>query len=702
MSPPTGSQEAAPVSTWLHVAADGTVTVRSGKAELGQGIHTALAAIAAAELDADPAQVRVTAPTTDGGPDEGFTAGSLSIATTGAAVRRAAATARALFVAAAASRLGVEPAAVVVTRGVLSAGAGAGTTTYGDLAADVDLSVPVDGDAPTRAIGTAVPVARLDLPDKVTGRPRYLADLVLPGQLWGRVVRPPSPAATLLHADVEGARAMPGVVAVVRDGSFLGLVADDERLAETAAEHLRSHAAWDEPATLPDEDDLASYLQAGPSTTFTVDETGDPTTVSAARRHEATYSRPFLAHASIAPSVGTARWDGESMHVWSHTQGVFALRAAVAQALDLATTAVVVQHVESAGCYGHNGADDAAFDAVLLARAVPGRPVQVRWSRHDELSWSPFGSAQLVRIAAGLDGAGRIASWDCDIWSQGHTARPGYAGTPGLLGAAHREGGAPLPAPVDPPPERGAGSARGAVASYDIGVRRVRGHRLERAALRSSSLRSLGAFANTFAIECFVDELAELTGTDPVAYRLANLPDPRGRAVLAAVAERSGWGGRPRDGDEHSRGWGVAVAQYKKGGWCAVVAQVEAVSDVRLRRLTVAVEVGRVVQEDGVRNQVEGGAVQSASWTLKERVRFDRCRVTSVDWETYPVLRFSEVPPVDVVVLDRPDLPSVGAGEVAQGPTAAAIANALAAAVGVRVRDLPLTAEAVVAAMERD
>ncbi|HEX4698222.1 MAG TPA: molybdopterin cofactor-binding domain-containing protein [Actinomycetes bacterium] len=687
------------MSTWLHVAGDGAVTVRSGKAELGQGILTAFAAIAAGELGVDPASVRVVAPHTDDGPDEGITAGSMSVATAGATLRRAAATARALFVAEAAHRLGVHPADVVVERSVLSAPGATTTTTYAELAGHVDLDTPVDASPTMRGPGPETTVARLDLPDKVTGRPRYLADLVLPGQLWGRVVRPPSAAATLVRADVEGAQALPGVVAVVRDGSFLGVVADDEQRAEGAAEHLRTRSAWDEPDTLPDEDDLPAYLQGGPSTTFTVDETGDPSTVTAARSHEATYSKPFLAHASIAPSVGAARWDGESLHVWSHTQGVFALRNAIAQALDLDVPAVVVEHVESAGCYGHNGADDAAFDAVLLARAVPGRPVQVRWSRRDELSWSPFGSAQLVRIVAGLDNDGRIASWDCDIWSQGHTSRPGYAGTPGLLAAAHVEGGHPLPAPVDPRPERGAGSARGAVPAYDMPVRRIRGHRLDRVALRSSSLRSLGAFANTFAIESFVDELAELAGADPLDYRLHHLSDPRGRAVLEAAVERAGWAGRPRGGGDV--GWGVAVAQYKKAGWCAVVAEVEAVSDIRLRRLTLAVDVGRVVQEDGVRNQIEGGAVQSASWTLKERVRFDRCRVTSVDWETYPILRFSEVPPIDVVVLDRPDLPSVGAGEVAQGPTAAAIANALAAAVGLRVRDLPLTPDAVVAAMER-
>jgi CO/xanthine dehydrogenase Mo-binding subunit len=686
------------LASWVTVNADGTVTVRTGKVELGQGIHTALALIAADELDLSPGMVRVERPRTGVAPDEGPTAGSMSVADSGSALRHACADVRARFLHAAATTLGVAPDQVAVRDGRFAGGGR--ETSYADLRDRVDLDVVADPDARPKHTGglTGDDLPRLDLPDKVTGCPRYLADLVLPGQLWGRVVRPPSPAARLVAADTAGTEQLPGVVAVVRDGSFLGVVAEDEHRADVAAEHLRGHTTWHERPTLPDENDLAGYLRAGPSTTFTVDENGDPQTVPAARKVAATYSRPFLAHASIAPSCGLARWDGEDLRVWSHSQNVFALRSAIAQALGLDAERVTVEHVESAGAYGHNGADDAAFDAVLLARAVAGCPVQVRWSRQDELSWAPFGSPQLVSLAAGLGPDGRIVSWECDIWSQGHTARPGYAGSPGLLAAGHLEGAAPPPAPVDPPPERGAGSARGAVPSYDIPVRRIRGHRLDQVALRTSSLRSLGAFTNTFAIESFMDELAAVAGADPVTYRLAHLTDPRGRAALEAVAARAGWSDSPPPGDV---GRGVAVAQYKKGGWCAVVAEVEAVSEVRLRRLTVAVEVGRVVHEDGVRNQVEGGAVQAASWTLKERVRFDRCRVTSTDWESYPILRFSEVPPVDVVVLDRPDLPSVGAGEVAQGPVAAAIGNAVADAVGVRVRDLPLTAEAVVAALER-
>ncbi len=681
------------LSAWLHVGGDGVVTVRTGKVELGQGILTALAAIASYELDVSVTDVRVLAANTGLSPDEGPTAGSMSVADSGSALRQACATARVLFTAAARVALGTDD--LVLGNGTFTAPGGR-WTSYGELAGAVDLDVDADPAAQPRPPDGAVAIARLDLPDKVAGRPRYLSDLVLPGQLWGRVVRPPSPAASLRTVDV-GAAGADHAVAVVRDGSFLGVVADDERAADLSADALRRAASWDEQPTLPDEDGLADYLRAGPHTTFAVDEVGDLRSAPAVSKVAASYSRPFLAHASIAPSCGLARWDGDGLHVWSSSQNVFGLRAAVAQALLLDVEQVVVEHVESAGSYGHNGADDAAFDAVLLARAVPGRPVQVRWSRADELAWSPFGSPQVVDLAAGLDVDGRIVSWECDVWSQGHTSRPGYAGTPGLLATAHLEGGGPLAAPVDPPPERGAGSTRGAVPSYDLPVRRITGHRLDRVALRSSSLRSLGAFTNVFAIESFMDELAEAVGADPLPFRLEHLSDPRGRAVLEAVAERVGWASRPTGGDV---GHGIAVAQYKKGGWCAVVAEVEAVADVRLRRLTLAVEVGRVVHPDGVRNQVEGGAVQAASWTLKERVRFDRCRVTSTDWETYPVLRFSEVPVVDVVLLDRPDLPSVGAGEVAQGPAAAAIGNALAAAVGVRVRDLPLTADAVVTALQ--
>jgi CO/xanthine dehydrogenase Mo-binding subunit len=376
---------------------------------------------------------------------------------------------------------------------------------------------------------------------------------------------------------------------------------------------------------------------------------------------------------------------------------VHKLRAEICRSLELAARDVVVRHVEGAGCYGHNAADDAAYDAVLLARAVPGRTVQVVWTREDELSWGPLGPAMVVEIEADLDEGGRVAGWRHDVWSNGHASRPASPGSPPLLAATLFADARPMVPASDPPLVNGGGSGRNAVPMYDLPRTRVRTHRLTTMPLRTSALRALGAHLNVYAIESVVDELAELADADPVEYRLGMLSDARACDVLRAAAERAGWPGSPAEG----RGLGVGVARYKnRGAYCAVVAEVEAEASVRVRRLTIAVDVGLVVNPDGVVNQIEGGALQALSWTTKEQVRFDARTVTSRTWEEYPILTFSEVPPVDVVLLDRPELPALGAGEASLGPTAAAIGNAVAAAIGVRVRTLPLTPENVVAAMD--
>jgi CO/xanthine dehydrogenase Mo-binding subunit len=544
-------------------------------------------------------------------------------------------------------------------------------------------------------VGTSAP--RLDLPDLVAGRPRFIHDLCRPGQLVGRVCRPPSPAATLTALDPAPVRALPGVVSVVRDGGFLGVVAESAAAADRAVGRLRALAQWREEPTLPDEHDLGAHLRAGPLETSIVD-------ISAAdgpgggRWLRASFGRPFLAHAAVAPSCGVAQWDGPSLRVWSHSQNIHALRRAIAVALGIDPGRVAVWHVQGAGCYGHNGADDAAFDAVLLARSVPGRPVQVVWSRHDELTWAPFGSAMVADVAAATDTDGAVVDWTFDVFSQGHLGRPGSAGSPGLLAAAHLARAHALPPPIDPSAGNDGGSSRNSVPIYAFPRRRIRAHVARRAPLRSSSLRSLGAHLNVFAIESFMDELALAHRRDPVEYRLAHLEDPRARHVLMAAADLGAWDGRERG---PGVGHGIGLARYKgHGAYCAVVAEVEAVHDIRVRRLAVAVDVGRIVNPDGVVNQIEGGAIQATSWTLKERVRFDRRHVTSGDWETYPILRFSEVPAVEVRLVSRSDEPSVGAGEAAQGPTAAAIGNAVADALGVRVRELPVTTERVVSVLD--
>jgi CO/xanthine dehydrogenase Mo-binding subunit len=544
-------------------------------------------------------------------------------------------------------------------------------------------------------------VPRLDLPDKVAGHPRFVHDLRLPGQLYGRVLRPPSPGARLV--DLVPEEGPHDRAQVVRDGSFLGVVAGSEPEADRALDRLRRAARWDERDTLPDEHDLRGFLKAGPHETLHVHPPAAHTTAGPVPQgivRAASYSRPFIAHAAMAPSCAAARWNPDgTLEVWSHTQGVHPLRAALAQVLDLPQDRIEVRHVEGAGCYGHNAADDAALDAALLARTALGRPVHVRWSRQDELTWAPFGSAMSADVAAVVDTAGLVRSWRYEVWSQGHTSRPGYLGSPGLLAGAHLERPHRLPAATDPSPASGSGLARNAVPIYDFPHLEVTGHRVLETPIRSSALRSLGAFMNVFAIESFMDELALAAGLDPLAYRLAHLSDERGRAVLRRAAGAAGWGSALPE----ESGRGLGFARYKgNGAYCAAVAEVTAEQDVRVRRLTLAVDVGQVVNPDGVRNQIEGGATQAASWTLKERVRFDRRRITSGDWESYPILRFGEAPEVAVELVEHPGTPSVGAGEAAQGPVAAAIANAVAGAIGVRVRDLPLDRAAVLAAIERD
>jgi nicotinate dehydrogenase subunit B len=695
------------LSAWLDFTRPGVVTIGTGKVEYGQGVWTALAQVAAEELDVDLRRVRVAPVSTATSPDEGVTSGSRSIEESGSALRQACAQARHLFLAAAADRLDAVADALGVTDGEITTDAGGTGLTYWSLAGPAGPAVPglLDreaGDpepakAPARWSVAGRSAARLDIPDKVTGRPRFLHDLVLPGMLYGRVIRPPAPAASLAG---PGDPPLPGDVVIVRDGSFLGVVAPSDRAAVTSARAVAGTARWEVTPSLPDEHDLKEFLLSGPAQVVTVDEVRDEEAAAAVTRTlEAEFTRPYLAHASMAPSCAVARWDGPRVTVWSHSQGVFALRGAIAAGLGLADGQVTVNHVEGAGAYGHNGADDAALDAVLLARAVPGHPVRVLWSREDEMGWAPVGSAMLARLAAGLDAGGRIRTWRQDVWSNGFIGRPGSGGEPRLLALAHLAGGQPMSPAPDGPPTGAMGSTRNAVPGYDIPDRMIVRHRLLTMPIRTSSLRSLGAFLNVFAIESFMDELAAAAGADPVEFRLAHLTDPRGRRVIEQVAQMSGWGSQAGRAD--GTGLGLGYARYKgTSGYCAAVARVEAGTDVRVTDVWLAADVGRVINPDGVINQVEGGAVQSASWALRERVRFDRTRITSVNWDTYPILRFTEVPQVHVAIVPAPGERETGAGEVAQGPVAGAIGNAVADAVGVRVRDLPLTREQITRAIE--
>jgi CO/xanthine dehydrogenase Mo-binding subunit/aerobic-type carbon monoxide dehydrogenase small subunit (CoxS/CutS family) len=698
------------LARWLDFSRDGEVTIRIGKVEYGQGIWTALAQVAAEELQVGLDRVRMAPVSTRTSPNEGVTAGSRSVQDSGSALRQACAQARGLLLDAAAVRLGIPDQELAVTDGQIRTADGPTGLSYWTVARPGMLDRPADALVPSRPPAewsvAGRSAARLDIPDKVTGRPRFLHDLILPGMAYGRVVRPPARAADLTGlADLDLA---PGTV-LVRDGSFLGVIAQTDRAARLAAGRVARAARWRTTPSLPDPRDLRGFLLSARSQQETVVDRPDGDAAgTATRRLTAEFTRPFLAHASAAPSCAIARWDGQEVTVWSHSQGIFLLRDAIAAGLDTDAGQVTVNYVEGAGVFGQNGADDAAMDAVLLARAVPGRAVRVQWTREDEMCWPPLGSAMLVRLLADLDADGRIATWRQDVWSNGFMGRPTMGGEPRLLALTHLAAGRPMSPALDGQPANWMGATRNSVPGYDIPGMHVTRHLLLDMPIRTSSLRSLGAHLNVYAIESFMDELAAAAGglgkwstaagADPVEFRLAHLTDPRARQVLTEAAGMAGWDTRMR---RDGTGYGVGVARYSGvAGYCAAVAEVAADTDIRLRRLWLAVDVGRVINPDGVINQVEGGAVQSASWTLREQVRFDRDTITSASWDSYPILRFTEVPDVMVNVLDAPGEAETGAGEVAQGPVAGAIGNAVADAVGVRLRDLPLTRERVTTAIE--
>jgi CO/xanthine dehydrogenase Mo-binding subunit len=686
------------LSQWLRIRRDGRVEIMSGKVELGQGILTALRQIAADELDVSLDRVRLVPASTARSPDEGVTSGSLSVQESGTALRHACAEARTIYLAAAAQKLGVATETLRIDDGEI-VGAGNLRTSYWELADDALLAREATGAVAPKAAAqrrlTGTDAARVDIPDKVFGRARFIHDLALLDMLFGRVLRPPSVGASLEALD-EGAGRLASVVAVVRDGSFVGVIAETELAAAKAIDRLRAAATWRAPETLPDAATIPSWLKAQTADTSVVATRAAATPSSVARTIRREYTKPYLAHASIGPSCAIAQWSGDGVHVRTHSQGVYNLRGDLALALDLPRERVVVEHVEGAGCYGHNGADDVALDAALLARAAGGRPVRVQWSREDELGWAPFGPAMVVVIEADLDAAGEVVAWRHDIWSNGHSIRPGRAKTPTLLAAAHLAKPFETIPAINAPLAAGGGAERNAVPEYDFPAVHVVNHRVLAMPVRASAMRSLGAIANVFALEQTIDEIAATRGEDSVAYRLRHLADPRARAVIERVAARAGWAGRKK---VEGRGASIAYARYKStGAYCAVVAEIEAEREIRVRRLVVAVDCGEVINPDGVANQIEGGAIQATSWTLKEAVRFDRSRITSDTWETYPILRFSEVPAVEVEIVARPEEKPMGAGEAAQGPVAAAIANAVNDALGIRIRDLPITPERILAA----
>jgi nicotinate dehydrogenase subunit B len=689
------------LDAWLSIGADGVVTLKTGKVELGQGILTALGQLCADELDVDFSRLAFISGDTKHSPNEGVTAGSMSIPNAGTAVRHAAAEARALLLDLAGKHLGVKAERLKVHDGTITAPGGR-TVTYWRLMGGKSLSRDATGTvapkprAERRFVGRPVP--RVDLPAKLMGEPVFVQDLRSDTLVHGRVVRAPSHGAKLTTVDTASVERLPGVLKVVRNGDFLGVIASREWQAIKAAASLAETAVWQEQAALPV--DPYAWLLEQKSRDIVIQDVPRPTDQAPARTLTARYRRPYQMHAAIGPSCAVAEWDGTFLTVHTHSQSVFETTAAIARMLGLPLEQVRGRHMQGSGCYGHNGADDAAADAALLARALPGRAVRVQWSREDEHTCEPYGPAMVTQVRASVDAKGHVLDWDYELWSTPHGTRPG--GNPGNLLA-----GRSLATPFRMPPPWAGGppnysADRNAIPLYAFPGQKVTTHFVAQMPLRVSSHRALGAYANVFAIESFMDELAHAAGADPVAFRIRQLRDARAWDVIQKAAERFGWSDAPR---APGHGRGIGFARYKNiSGYCAICLEVSVdpkTHALRVLRAVLAADVGEVVNPDGLTNQLEGGLIQSLSWSLKEAVQYDERRILSRDWSSYPILTFSEVPPVEVVLIDRPEEPFLGAGEAAQGPTAAALANAVFDATGVRLRDLPLTPERLAAAKQR-
>jgi CO/xanthine dehydrogenase Mo-binding subunit len=689
------------LDSWIRVDAQGHVTVFTGKVELGQGIKTALIQLAAEELAIDPSGLTLVTADTARTPDEEVTAGSHSMQDSGTAILNAAANVRLLLTQAAAARWSLIPDQIALRTAAAHAPDGR-SLGYGDLAAGLSLHVAAIADAPRqpaaafRLIGKNWP--RVDIPAKLTGGSAYVQDMRLPGMLHARVVRGPSNGTQLKAPNFAAAEKLPGVVKIVRNGRFAAVLAEQEWQAITALRQL-NQAGWERAGAPIPAGDLFAALQGLPHKDNPIFDYPGPPSPPGARRLSARYTRPYLMHGSIGPSCAVALWRDGGVTVWTHTQGVNPLQRSLAQLLGVTVDKVRCIHVEGSGCYGHNGADDVAADAALAARAVPGRPVRMQWMREQEHGWEPLGPAMIAELQGELGPDGRIAGWRHAVWSNTHNGRPGSAG--GLLAGAEVDPPFPPQTPKPIPMPEGGGD-RNANPLYALPNASGVQHFIAYEPVRVSALRSLGAHMNIFAIESFMDELAQVAGVDPLTFRLNHMQDQRARAVMMLCADRFGWSRRPQGGS--GRGCGFAFARYKNlGAYCALALEVEVDHEtgrIGVRRAIVAVDSGEAVNPDGIRNQVEGAIVQSLSWSTQEAVGLDSGRRTSFDWSAYPILRFEDVPDaIEVHILDRPGQPFLGTGEAGQGPTGAAVANAVFDAVHVRVRDLPLSPERVKAAI---
>ncbi|OQP65968.1 aldehyde dehydrogenase [Niastella vici] len=676
------------INAWLEVLADGRVRIFTGKLELGQGISTAIEQVAAEELDLPMESVEIVLADTARTPDEGYTVGSGSIEQSAMAVRFAAAAARQKLLELAAQQLNTPVNQLTIEDGKISTKAGDHVVTFNQLlngkqiTDKVQAPVTLKPKEEYKLVGKAIP--RSDINRMVRGETHFIQDLRFPGMVYASIVRPPAYEAKLLQLDEKALQKNnPGVLKTIVNGSFVGIIAGEEYQALKAQRWVQQHSQWSTGSNLPAGANLIDHLKTLPAKTERITEKGSlPTDNSTLIK--AQYFKPYLMHGSIGPSCALAIYEQDRLHVWSHSQGIYPLRDSLAALLKIPAEKIHITGVPGSGCYGHNGADDVAADVALLAMAYPGKHIRLQWTRSDEHGWEPYGSAMIMEVAATLDPSGAINSWQYDLWSDTHGIRPSGEANNLLAAQAYSN-------PFKGNSGYSGGMNRNSEPYYTIPNQQVNAH-FFKGPLRTSALRSLGAYANVFAIESFMDELAEKAGKDPFTFRLMHLQDNRAKAVIRKLQEMIA-AGRPATGT----GVGIAFSRYKNSSsYCAVAAQVYVASTtgtIQVQKMWAAIDSGEVINIDGLINQTEGGMIQSASWTIMEQVQFDAQHITSRDWVSYPIMRFNQVPDVEVAVLDQPNEKAMGAGEAVQGPAAAAIANGVYKACGQRIRHLPIIKE---------
>jgi CO/xanthine dehydrogenase Mo-binding subunit len=692
--------DAKEVDAFLAVNGDGTVTVYCGKVDLGQGLRIAMPQIAAEELGIGIDKIRYVEGDTALTPNQGRTSGSTGIQRGGVQIRQAAATARKAIIDLAAQRLNLKPEELISTGGEVRPKAGGAGIGFASLLGDRRFDLKLDPNAPLKnpasytIVGKSLP--RPDVAAKCLGTATYVHDFVLPGMQHARVIRPPAIGATLVSVDEDSIKSLPGVKAV-RIKDFLAVIADDEWTCVRAARDLR--AQWSEASSLPPQDKLVETLRTNPGIT---DETlvtkGTPVSPPPqnAKTLTASYFWPMQSHASLGPSCAVADVRADEATVWTASQGMHDNRGTFARFLGLPEDKVRLIYLEGSGCYGMNGHEDAAADAAILSRAT-GRPIRVQWSRADEHGWDPKGPPQLLDISGAVDPDGRILDWRTEMWIPQTTK--------GLLNI-------PLLGPQAAGLDNIVGLNTGLISQngdppYAADHIQVVVHWLKQAPLRPAPLRSPGKPANCFAVESFTDELAAAVGIDPIEFRLRGLKNPRGIEVIKRVATMMKWQTRSSPGSDAkaavARGRGMSYVHYKHNETLVAmgmeVAVERASGTIKVERVFCAHDCGQIINPDGVRGQIEGGILQTISRVLLEEVKFDRSQVTSVDWSSYPILRFSGVPKLEIDLVDRPNEPPLGAGEATCAAVGAALGNAVFDAAGVRLRIVPFTPDRVKAAL---